>query len=59
MPIPAKWKCPTCNGETDLSNTRECFPCYYKKKITNADGSKHSNNKFGFEKLGQIRNEKK
>lgn len=39
MPVPVKYVCPKCKGETDIPNT-ECIACSLEKLI-NRTGFKH------------------
>ena len=45
MPIPVKYVCPKCKGETELPNT-PCIPCTYQKEIVNQNRYKHTIIKF-------------
>ena len=40
MPVPVKYKCPKCGGETDTPNL-PCIYCYYKDHIRDHYKTKH------------------
>jgi len=46
MPVPAKYKCRTCKGESDVPRGEPCLPCECSKQYKWMDGAKHIPSSF-------------
>ena len=58
MPVPAKYKCSKCKGESDVPRGEPCLACECNQHFKWMDGAKHIPSHYfdGPEKKGERRN---